>query len=107
MGKGDKKSKRGKIILGSFGVRRRKKAGKNVPPSLPKGTVKQENTSAAATPAEVKAPKPARTVKPRTAEKPAAKPAAKKSAAEQGEVSEKAARPAARAKKTTTGKEGE
>ena len=26
MGKGDKKSKRGKIILGSFGVRRRKKA---------------------------------------------------------------------------------
>lgn len=28
MGKGDKKSKRGKIHIGSYGVRRRKKAAK-------------------------------------------------------------------------------
>jgi 30S ribosomal protein S31 len=31
MGKGDKKSKRGKIVIGSFGVRRSKKKKKNAP----------------------------------------------------------------------------
>lgn len=31
MGKGDKKSKRGKIVIGSFGVRRSKKKKKTVP----------------------------------------------------------------------------
>ncbi len=34
MGKGDKKTRRGKIIIGSFGVRRRKRsAGKSAPDS--------------------------------------------------------------------------
>jgi ribosomal small subunit protein bTHX len=33
MGKGDKKSKRGKIVLGTYGVRRRRKTGKIVNPS--------------------------------------------------------------------------
>jgi 30S ribosomal protein S31 len=31
MGKGDKKSKRGKIVIGSFGVRRSKKKKKTIP----------------------------------------------------------------------------
>ena len=30
MGKGDKKSKRGKIIKGSYGVRRKRKSGKTI-----------------------------------------------------------------------------
>jgi ribosomal small subunit protein bTHX len=33
MGKGDKKSKRGKIILGSYGVRRRRKTNKKIIPA--------------------------------------------------------------------------
>jgi len=33
MGKGDKKSKRGKIVIGSYGVRRRRKADKAAIPA--------------------------------------------------------------------------
>jgi len=66
MGKGDKKTKRGKIISGSYGVRRPKKA---VKPSVEKIVIEKPKTAPVA---ETK--------------KPAAKkPAAKKSAAQKGE----------------------
>ncbi|MDY0101299.1 MAG: 30S ribosomal protein THX [Lentimicrobium sp.] len=58
MGKGDKKTKRGKIILGSHGVTRPKKTSK--PVMAPK---KEE-----AVVAEVKTP--AKTTKPKTTKKP-------------------------------------
>ena len=73
MGKGDKKSKRGKIILGSFGVRRRKKARKSIAVPSPKEAAKAAVTAAAAASPEVQAAKPAKTARPKTAAKPAAK----------------------------------
>jgi ribosomal small subunit protein bTHX len=103
MGKGDKKSKRGKIILGSFGVRRRRKAKKNVVAPVKEVTARIPETALSEAPAEVRAVKPAKTAKPGTAAKTAAKPAAKKSEKETG--TEKAARPASKAKKTASGKE--
>jgi 30S ribosomal protein S31 len=60
MGKGDKKSKRGKIILGSYGVTRRKKTNK------PVAAPKKEETVVA----EVKTP--AKITKPKTTKKPKA-----------------------------------
>lgn len=60
MGKGDKKTKRGKIILGSYGVTRRKKTSKAVAaPKKEKPVV-----------AEVKTP--TKTTKPKTTRKPKA-----------------------------------
>ena len=77
MGKGDRKSKRGKIIKGSFGVRRRRKASKSFVTPSPKETVK---ATPAITP-EAEEVKPARTARPATVAKAATKPAAKKTAA--------------------------
>lgn len=101
MGKGDKKSKRGKIIRGSFGVRRKRKAKKIVVAEVPQKAVKTaEKAVAPATAAsEVKAAKPVKTAKPKAPAKSAAKPAAKKTEQEPGTVTEKAAKPAAKAKK--------
>lgn len=63
MGKGDKKTKRGKIILGSYGVRRpRKKTTAEVAISKPKASTKAEPKSKAkAEPKET--PKPKKTTK--------------------------------------------
>jgi ribosomal small subunit protein bTHX len=59
MGKGDKKSKKGKRWKGSYGVSRNKKAIK--------GQLKRAATKRAATAAAVEAPvKPKRTVKKKT-----------------------------------------
>jgi ribosomal small subunit protein bTHX len=85
MGKGDKKSKRGKIIMGSTGVSRQKKRKPAYVPPKPKATVskpKKEDTEVI----EVAVPEKKTT----TAKKPAAKKTtAKKTTA---------------AKKTTTAK---
>ena len=105
MGKGDKKSKRGKIIRGSFGVRRKRKANKKVFETKPKGAVKEVEKPIAA--AETKAVKPARTAKPKAPAKTVAKPAAKKAEKEPEAVAEKAAKPAAKAKKPAAKKEKE
>ena len=91
MGKGDKKSKRGKIILGTYGVRR---------PQKPKK--KTEIIPAA----KAKAPVIEEKVKPEKASVKAAKPkAAPKSAAKTtAKTAEKAAKPAAKATKTAARK---
>ncbi|MCU0410704.1 MAG: 30S ribosomal protein THX [Bacteroidales bacterium] len=91
MGKGDKKSKRGKIILGTYGVRRSQKAKKAVvvPAVKAKAPVVVEE--------KVKPVKAAvKTTKPKAAPKSAAKPAAK--------TTEKAPKPAAKATKTAAKK---
>ncbi len=106
MGKGDKKSKRGKIIRGSFGVRRKRKANKSVIESRPKGAVKEVEKPVTAA-AETKTAKPVRTAKPKAPAKTAAKPAAKKTEKEPGAVAEKAAKPATKAKKPAAKKEKE
>jgi 30S ribosomal protein S31 len=73
MGKGDKKTKRGKIIAGSYGVRRSKKSNKSPvvvakPEKIKEATVQQTET-------EKKMP----VAKKTTAKKPASKkPATKK-----------------------------
>lgn len=88
MGKGDKKSKRGKIILGTYGVRRKKKAKKiEIIPA-----------------AKAKAPVIEEKVKPVKAAVKAAKPkAAPKSAAKATEKSaEKATKKAPKAASKTT-----
>lgn len=84
MGKGDKKTKRGKIVIGSSGVRRARKKKKTVAPVTAKVELK------------VKKEVEERVVPPA---KPAPKKAAKKTAAVTGAVEEKPK--AARAKKKT------
>lgn len=63
MGKGDKKSKRGKIILGSHGVSRPRKKSN---PSMPK----KEKPAEAEVKTPIKAAKPKTVKKPKAAEKP-------------------------------------
>jgi ribosomal small subunit protein bTHX len=77
MGKGDKKSKRGKIIMGSYGVSRpkRKIAGKSVSsqtePKPEKPEVKQKATVAETkTKPKVAEPKPKVAKKPKPEEMP-------------------------------------
>lgn len=114
MGKGDKKSKRGKIIRGSFGVRRKRKANKSVVAALPKVALKDTEKAAVTVTAETKAPKPVKTARPKAPAKSAAKPAATKAEKEPtatkaekepAAVKEKAAKPAAKAKKPAAKKE--
>jgi len=62
MGKGDKKSKRGKIVLGSYGVRRRRKETKKL---MPAKAVEVEKSEVEA---EIKEAKPKRKVKTTPAE---------------------------------------
>lgn len=90
MGKGDKKSKRGKIILGTYGVRRQQKAKKTeiIPAVKAKAPVIEE---------KVKPEKAAvKTTKPKAAPKSAAKTTAK--------ATEKAAKPAAKTVKSAARK---
>ncbi|MCK5337318.1 MAG: 30S ribosomal protein THX, partial [Bacteroidales bacterium] len=61
MGKGDKKTKRGKIIKGSYGVRRPKKK-KNVIPEAP-AKAKKKKAAPKAVKEEKKVTKPAAKVK--------------------------------------------
>lgn len=103
MGKGDRKSKRGKIIKGSFGVRRRRKVSKSFVTPSPKETVK---ATPAITP-EAEEAKPARTARPATVAKAATKPAAKKSEKEAGTTAEKPAKAATKTKKPAAKKEEE
>lgn len=79
MGKGDKKSKRGKITIGSYGVRRKRKKSSGIA-AVPK-------KAATATAAEAPEEKPAKKAPAKAAAKPAAekKPAAKKAAKPKGE----------------------
>jgi ribosomal small subunit protein bTHX len=107
MGKGDKKSKRGKIIAGSFGVRRRKKTRKSFVAPSPNETAKTALKTATATATEVPAAKPARTVRSRTASKTVAKPAEKKSEQEAGTVAEKPVKAATKTRKPAAKKEEE
>ena len=80
MGKGDKKSKRGKISKGSSGVRRQKKVAVIEPVEKPKMAKAKNVAPAKETVKKAPAKKPA--VKKPAAKKPAAKkPAAKKPAA--------------------------
>jgi 30S ribosomal protein S31 len=57
MGKGDKKSKRGKIVLGTYGARRRRKEVKKMMPAKAVEVEKSEGE------AELKEAKPKRKVK--------------------------------------------
>ncbi len=67
MGKGDKKSKRGKIIIGSHGVRRpRRKAADRPLPAIPEALAVPEKSKASATAEKNAEPKPKATRKPKT-----------------------------------------
>lgn len=90
MGKGDKKSRRGKIIMGSFGVRRRRK--KNTVPEAPVKPVpvkKPAKKSPEPPVAEVKEVKTAVAAKPEA--KPVKKKAAPKTAKKEKTVEDKPA----------------
>jgi len=71
MGKGDKKTKRGKIVIGSYGVRRRRKASVALPKKVAKVVEVPEEVTEVTEVAEVKpavekkakAPKKAATTK--------------------------------------------
>ena len=70
MGKGDKKTKRGKIVIGSYGVRRPRKNKPTMaaPASKPKAAVKAEPKAKAEPKVKAKAehketPKPKKTAK--------------------------------------------
>jgi ribosomal small subunit protein bTHX len=82
MGKGDKKSKKGKISMGSFGVSRPSKSNLRQAEKLVEKTAAK---SKPAKPAAVKAPAAAKTTAPKAAALPkaetAAKPAKKEAAA--------------------------
>lgn len=75
MGKGDKKTRRGKIVRGSFGVRRRKKNRSTVKAAvpMPKPKVIEEKPKATKP-----APKKAAAEKPAEEKKPAVKKTATK-----------------------------
>ena len=94
MGKGDKKSKRGKIVIKSYGVRRpRKKRGHTLPEAIKEEPVKAQKTKPAPKPKkEEPVPEEIPVVESTAgvAEKPAKKkPAAKpKSTAKKEEKSE-------------------
>ncbi len=120
MGKGDKKSKRGKIIRGTYGVRRRRKIKKSAPAVVSKVTA--ETVPAASPEVIIKPAKAAaRTAKPGTASKTPAKHAAKTAEKETrpaaskgtktvpeketGTVAAKSEKPAAKPKKTAPKKE--
>ena len=89
MGKGDKKTRRGKIILGTFGVRRRRKTVEKPdikPPVAAGKEVKEKKT--AKEKAEVKEENVAAEVKESKGAKEKAAPRAHKAAKEKKEVPE-------------------
>ena len=103
MGKGDKKSRRGKIIRGTYGVLRKRKKKEGVAPPLPKDEIKKTaEVTETKSSSEKTTPK---TVKPKPAAKPAARAAAKKSDEEKKPVAAKTAKLATKAKKTSESKE--
>jgi len=77
MGKGDKKSKRGKIISGTYGVRRQKKGGKT-PVVIAKPEKVKETPAKKTVTEEIKPETKAPTVKKPAAKKTAVKKAAPK-----------------------------
>lgn len=80
MGKGDKKSKRGKIILGSFGVRRpRKKSTPKAVAVIEEHKAEKPAAKPKAKPAESKASEP----KPKAVKKPKAEPKSELPASEE------------------------
>jgi len=103
MGKGDKKSKRGKIIKGTYGVRRKRKSGKIIMTAPSKEDVKPAEVSAKTEAAREK--KTTRTTSTKAAAKSTAKPAVKKTDKAKKPAAKKAAKPASKAKKTDAGKE--
>jgi 30S ribosomal protein S31 len=103
MGKGDKKSRRGKIIKGTYGVRRKRKSGKIIMTTLPKEEVMNAEVPVEAETTKEK--KTTRTTSTKAAAKSQAKPAVKKTDKEKKPVAKKTAKPASKAKKTDTGKE--
>lgn len=82
MGKGDKKTRRGKIIMGSYGVLRPKKKGSKY---IPEGNkkVKKSKETANKEEKEIKEPAEKKPVAKKTATK---KPATKKPASKKAEV---------------------
>jgi 30S ribosomal protein S31 len=62
MGKGDKKSKRGKIVIGSYGVRRPRKSSKTAAPHVKK-TEKVTDTAEKKTAKKPAAKKPKKETK--------------------------------------------
>jgi len=90
MGKGDIKSKRGKISAGSYGVRRqKKKVAAYVAP------VKKEKVATKPTEETKEAPKKVAAKKPAAKKAPAKKPAAKKPAAKKAPAKKAPAKKAA------------
>lgn len=79
MGKGDKKTRRGKLFQGSFGVRRPKKSSRKAPP-VPSPKIKVSATREAKPAKEMKEKEPIAVVPvkeaPEVVETPAAKEAA-------------------------------
>lgn len=88
MGKGDKKSKRGKIIRGTYGVSRPRKAARS---AAPRSSKEAEVSDATARAAARPAARPARAAARPAAKKSTKPAAAKKAAAATGEQAEQAA----------------
>lgn len=80
MGKGDKKTKRGKITIGSHGVRRPRKIKKYIPASSGPTRDEDEKAAAAAVPATKKSAKKADETVEAAVEKPKAARTKKKAA---------------------------
>lgn len=74
MGKGDKKTKRGKIFQGSYGVRRRKKADKSSVKATPAAKETRESKPARVKKEKVEEPKTAKEKAPRETKPKAEKP---------------------------------
>ena len=103
MGKGDKKSRRGKIIRGSFGVRRRKKSGRPAIPASASAAVNAvEETVATPQASPEKKPGPTRAARPAGASvRKTTKPATAKTVKASKDT---AAKPAPKEKKAAAGK---
>lgn len=81
MGKGDKKTKRGKITMGTFGVRRPRKKSKPIvvikKKAVAKATADKPKTASKAKPKATAKPKTTAEAKPKTTAKPKATTKAK------------------------------
>lgn len=95
MGKGDKKTRRGKIIIGTFGVRRRRKkeAAKDIKPLVATQEKEIKEKKTVKVKAEVKEPKAAAEIKETKVPKEKAAPKAPKAAKEKKETQDKAVEP--------------
>ncbi|MBK8882064.1 MAG: 30S ribosomal protein THX [Bacteroidales bacterium] len=95
MGKGDKKSRRGKIILGTFGIRRRRKKvnSPEVKPLIETGSKDTKDKRPVREKAEIKEVKSSSEVKEPKAPKEKAAPKATKTAKEKKDVAEGVAEP--------------